>query len=173
MKLYLVDIEPNLIKSWEKYFSDYPEVTIINDNILTVAFNTIVSPANGYGMMDGGIDDDYTDFFGFTPQNEVRRQIEYRPEGHLPVGAAVLVKTGHSRIPWMISAPTMLVPEPVPPRNAGAAMRAILKIVKRNKQTLTDIFCPGLGTGIGRIDPDDAAREMLVAYNLYREDLIN
>lgn len=56
--------------------------------------------------MDEGIDERYTNYFGLKPQNEVQKKIKDRPEGYLPVGAAVY------------SAPTMLVPQPVPVVNS-------------------------------------------------------
>ena len=113
MELWLIDINPNLVQAWQKEFEGIPNVGVRLGNILDYAENTIVSPANGYGLMDGGIDQIYTDYFGMRPQQEILERIKHRPEGYLPVGSAVIVETGNAKIPYMISAPTMLVPQEV------------------------------------------------------------
>ena len=46
--------------------------------------------------------------------------IPRRPEGHLPVGASLVVRTGHERIPHLIVAATMLSPETASPTTATA-----------------------------------------------------
>jgi len=156
MKLHLVDIDPDVVREWERAFLPFPEVRVTQGDILKIAENTIVSPANSYGFMDGGIDEQYTGFFGLGPQTRLHEMIAIHPEGRLPVGSALLLPTGHSRIPWMISAPTMETPGPVPRHNAFYAMAAILICAARNRDLVKEVFCPGLGTGIGRISADAA-----------------
>ena len=109
MQVWLVGRNPELVSAWEREFEGFVGVHVVEGNILQLAENTIVSPANSYGIMDGGIDLVYTEYFGPRLQEEVQRAVGRRPEGYLPVGAAVLVKTGHQRIPYMISAPTRLM----------------------------------------------------------------
>lgn len=87
-----------------------------------------------------------------------------RPEGMLPVGASLAVKTGHARIPWLIVAPTMEMPEAVPAEHSGRALRAVLRLVERHPELGPDIYCPGLGTLTGRVPPEFAADEMANAY---------
>jgi O-acetyl-ADP-ribose deacetylase (regulator of RNase III) len=49
------------------------------------------------------------------------------------------------------------------------AMWAMLLAVRRHNQLsqhqINTVACPGLGTGIGRIDYDEAARQMALAYD--------
>ena len=82
----------------------------------------------------------------------------------LPVGASLVVKTGHKSIPWMIVAPTMEMPEAVPASNAARAMGAILRMISQQHVPEGNIYCPGLCTLTGRVEPEDAAREMAAAY---------
>lgn len=164
MKLFLVGINEHLVEEWEKNFSVYQDVSVLYGDILKVAENTIVSPANGYGFMDGGIDRLYTDYFGLQPQTEIQEAIKHREEGYLPVGTSVLVNTGHVKIPYMISAPTMITPGQVPPLNCFYSMAAVLNAAERNSEAVTRVYCPGLATGIGRVSPDLAAKEMANAY---------
>lgn len=168
MNLHLVDINSDLTEAWEKSFRNFPEVEILCCDILSVARNTIVSPANSYGFMDGGIDRLYTELFGLQPQTEIQEHISQRADGFLPVGDAVLVRTGHPEIPYMISAPTMQSPGAIPSSNCFFAMAAILNTVERNREHVDHVYCPGLGTATGRLDPEIAATEMANAYQKWK-----
>lgn len=168
MELWLVDINSELVAAWKKAFAEFYEVQIRHDNILAVAENTVVSPANSYGFMDGGLDELYTNFFGLTPQTKLQAAIKHRPEGYLPVGSSILVHTGGDRIPYMICAPTMILPEPVPAHHSFYAMAAVLNAASRHSDIVKKVFCPGLATGIGRVAPEDAALEMANAYRKWR-----
>ena len=68
MELWLVDINQELVEAWRNEFRGFDEVNLVCGNILRIAENTIVSPANSYGYMDGGIDLEYTYHFGLQPQ---------------------------------------------------------------------------------------------------------
>jgi O-acetyl-ADP-ribose deacetylase (regulator of RNase III) len=162
MRLHFVDCNPEIVRAWKNAFARHPEIDISEGDILTVATTCVVSPANSYGFMDGGIDAQYTQFFGLRPQTELQHHIATR--GELPVGASVVVRTGHGRIPYMICAPTMRTPGAVPKANAFYAMAAVLNAAARNHELLPDVFCPGLCTGTGRVSAADAASEMAHAY---------
>jgi O-acetyl-ADP-ribose deacetylase (regulator of RNase III) len=123
--------------------------------------------------MDGGIDLEYSNYFGLKPQEEVQKLIGLRPEGYLPVGAAVLVKTGNEKIPYMISAHTMVNPGPVDSSNAFFAMSAILQVAHRHKYIVKKVFCPGLATGVGQVPYESAAKEMARAYRKWKQKYIN
>lgn len=162
MRLHLVDCVPEIVHAWKDAFARHPEIDISEGDILTVATTCVVSPANSYGFMDGGIDAQYTQFFGLQPQTELQQHIGRK--GELLVGASVVVRTGHPRIPFMICAPTMNTPGAVPKANAFYAMAAVLNAAERNQGVLFDVFCPGLCTGTGRVSAADAASEMAYAY---------
>ena len=184
MELWLVDINPEVVAAWKTYFSGCENVFIRHADILSIAENTIVSPANGRGIMDGGIDLIYTNYFGLKLEAEVQKKIAARREGlrwerrkkgdfsepdadeYLPVGAAVTVMTGNDKIPYMIAAPTMRDPGQVDKVNCWFAMSAILKQAGDHKSEISKVFCPGLGTLTGRVAPEDAAKEM---YNAYKK----
>ncbi len=169
MNLHLVDVDADVVAAWRTHFAAFPEVDVQLGDILQIAENTIVSPANGYGNMDGGIDALYTEHFGYGPQREIQGQIARLNVGYLRVGQALLVKTGDPRIPYMISAPTMIVPEVVPASNCFFAMSAILRTASRHSDVVAEVYCPGLGTGTGKVPPDAAAREMALAYAKWKE----
>jgi O-acetyl-ADP-ribose deacetylase (regulator of RNase III) len=164
MKLHFVDLNPEVVAAWRISFAPFPEVEITHTDLLSVARHCVVSPANSYGFMDGGIDRAYLSFFGDQLGIRVQEAIGWRPEGILPVGAAELVLTGNARIPYMIVAPTMLMPEHVPALSARRALKAALRVVTANPEIGRDVYCPGLTTGVGAVSADEAAEQMAAAY---------
>ncbi len=169
MTLHLVDIQIELVEAWEEAFSLFPEVEVRLGDILQVAVNTIVSPSNSHGFMDGGIDLQYRHFFGTEVERRVQEVIRARPEGYLPVGTAAVVKTGHPRVQYLVVAPTMEMPEAVPATHADRALRAVLRQFGSDPVIGREIYCPGLGTLTGRIPVVAAAQEMASAYRNWRE----
>jgi O-acetyl-ADP-ribose deacetylase (regulator of RNase III) len=163
MRLHLVDIDPLIVAAWREAFRPFPGVEIHTGDILAVAKGAVVSPANGYGFMDGGVDRAYAALFGPGFEKRVYEAAASRAEGFLPVGAAEIVATGHDRVPYVIVAPTMLMPEQVPASHAYRALRAALRVAAPRDE-IHDIFCPGLATGVGGVSPGKAAQEMAEAY---------
>ena len=88
-----------------------------------------------------------------------------RPEGHLPVGASIVIRTGHHHVPFLIVAPTMTVPEMAESGNCYRAMRAILRVAGSAAQVGHNVYCPGLATGVGMVPPQEAANAMARAYS--------
>lgn len=169
MELHLVDQNPAVVTAWQTSFANVEGVFIHYGDILLIAEEAIDSPANSYGYMDGGIDDLYIKFFGLKIQTILHKVIEKRSEGYLPVGCAETIKTDHHRIPYLIAAPTMVTPEAIPSNNCFYAMIAILNLASQYPH-IGKIFCPGLGTGVGCVEPNLAAQEMLVAFNKWQSD---
>ena len=133
-------------------------------NIIDVVEHCVVSPANSFGFMDGGIDAVFREFFGVQIEQTVQDAINRRPEGQLPVGASLVVRTGHPHVPYLIVAPTMEVPEMVANQNCYRALRAVLRIAGSNPEIGRDVYCPGLATGVGMVPPGEAAVMMARAY---------
>ena len=165
MKLHLVDLNIELVEYWQTAFVENYEVEILCADMLEVAHSCVVSPANSYGFMDGGIDYVYYNYFGPDIQVKVQQAIAKRPEGMLPVGASLIVETGDSKIPFLLVAPTMEMPGAVRFSHCYHAMVAILRAANTYPQNISDVFCPGLATGVGRVEPEYAAQEMASAYH--------
>ena len=97
----------------------------------------------------------------------LRRMLAESHGGELPVGSAIVVPTGASDIRWLVSAPTMRVPGPVPNTlNAFLAFRAALRAVVAHDSPITSVLCPGLATAIGRMPVERCARQMRFAYDI-------
>lgn len=172
MHITLAALDPGLHAAWQRAFVDVPDVECVIGNILDRRADAIVSPANSFGFMDGGLDLVYSQFFGWNVEARVRRELLKHHDGELAVGQAVIVETDHERFPWLISAPTMRVPMNVAETtNAMLAFRAVLRAARLHNQVDPDrpirsIVCPGLGTGEGRMPASRCARQMRYAWDV-------
>jgi O-acetyl-ADP-ribose deacetylase (regulator of RNase III) len=154
---------PDVSAALARAFADRPDVRVRKDDILALARGAVVSPANGYGYMDGGRGSRLRR--GPALESRVLEAIDRAGGAPLPVGASLLVSTGHATIPWLIVAPTMILPEPVDPTHAYRAFRAVLRLAAREPERLATIFCPGLATGVGGVSPTEAATQMKRAFD--------
>lgn len=176
MKIYLRDRKQVLCDCWQEMFAHEKNVSISCGNIFDegehLNVDAIISPANSFGYMDGGIDYVYSEYLGWGIGDTLREKLWQEYDGELLVGQAVLIdirKTNpNCRIPYLISAPTMRVPMSVANTvNAYLAFSAALKVAK--KYDLKSILCPGLGTAIGEMKSDVCAVQMYEAYKTYEK----
>jgi O-acetyl-ADP-ribose deacetylase (regulator of RNase III) len=170
LRLALVDRSPSVVAALTAAFAAWPEVRVQAADILEVAENAVVSPANSYGYMDGGVDDAYARFFGPELEKRVQHRIDVEYGGMVPVGAALLVRTYHQRIPYLVVAPTMELPRSGDRVKVFFAMAAVLKLARRYPSERETVFCPGFGTGVGGVPPDWAASEMASAYGKWKAE---
>ncbi|MDC3979633.1 macro domain-containing protein [Polyangium jinanense] len=183
LSIHLRDLNQALVHAWREEFAGVPGVIVSHGDIFSerpgpvtasdpidVRADAVVSPANSFGFMDGGIDAVYTYHLGPKLEEQLRATLATRFGGELPVGQAIVVPTGHPAIPWCISAPTMRVPADVSDTvHAYLAMRAALRAVLSHNESSAEpirtVLCPGLGTATGRMPPARCARQMREAWN--------
>jgi len=164
MKIVLAATENRLADAWEAAFAGLEFVSVHRGSIFDVACDAVVSPANSFGFMDGGIDLAYSHFFGWDLQDRLQQLLRRDHAGELPVGAAVVVPTQHRAIRFLVSAPTMRVPADISETvNVYLAFRAALLAVKASKN-IRSMLSPALGTGVGAMPIERAARQMYAAY---------
>jgi O-acetyl-ADP-ribose deacetylase (regulator of RNase III) len=73
---------------------DLPNVIeVAHRSIVDRPADAVVSPANSFGFMDGGVDWAYLQFFGEELQTRVQMVIRLQKFQELPVGGAVVVPT--------------------------------------------------------------------------------
>lgn len=152
----------------EIFFSEENNVEIIKSDITEVPCDAIVSPANSFGFMDGGLDLALSERFGWHVQSKLQEIIKQRPLKELLIGEAVLIETNDSLTPWIIAAPTMRVPMRLRQSiNAYLAMKAILVCLLSKSQThsIKTVAIPGLGTGVGSLSFKTSAMQMFQAYS--------
>jgi O-acetyl-ADP-ribose deacetylase (regulator of RNase III) len=170
LRVSLCDQSADMTDAWLESFSDLDAVEIVQADILELRCDALVSPANSFGDMDGGLDRAIDNFFSGRAQARVKERIADRFYGELPVGMALLIEMSDRRFPYLICAPTVRVPgDASRTLNAYLAMRAVLVAVLQGppaeKRPLRSVAVPGLCTGVGGMAPRTAARQMRAAYD--------
>jgi O-acetyl-ADP-ribose deacetylase (regulator of RNase III) len=176
LKIVLTAVDEPLAAAWQRWCGDLRCVEVHRGSIFDASCDAVVSPANSFGFMDGGIDRLYTQFFGAAVQERLQACIQDVHDGELLVGQADIVATGQERVPYLIAAPTMRVPSALGRSiHSYLAARAVLLLVLRGRfscgelagQPVADrvrrVAFPGLGTGVGRIPPAACARQVRAA----------
>ncbi len=169
-KIILIDKDKELVKVWDDVFGGEEVFEIHEGDYFSKSADAMVSPANSFGIMDGGLDLVIRDNIGFDTEERLKEIILSNYHGELPIGSAAIVKTTNKKWPYLISAPTMRVPMDVSNTlNAYLSFRAILLTVKEfNEESkgipIKSIVCSGLGTGIGCMPHRKCAAQMRVAY---------
>lgn len=166
MEIILCELSEKVVEAWQSFFSGAKNVRILNTDITQLECDAIVSPANSFGFMDGGLDYALSERLGWDLEKKLQQQIKELPEGELLVGRALVLPTGDAKLPYLISAPTMRIPTNFnidTSVNAYLAMKALL-IQAVNDERINSVAVPGLCTGVGRMQPIIAARQMFQAY---------
>ncbi|WP_438710875.1 macro domain-containing protein [Aquimarina muelleri] len=166
MKIQLIDTNVKMVQNWKVFFDNEPNVKVYLGGYFDFPTSCIVSPANSFGFMDGGIDYIISETIGWHLQKKLQKIIESKYNGELLVGQSVLIETQNKTIPYLISAPTMRVPMILGSDsiNPYLAAKAIFIKALKNKDKIKTITICGLGTGAGQIPYHIAAYQMYRAY---------
>lgn len=167
MKITLLDTNPLMVEAWREICGDLPDVDIRQVSFHAFKGDAIVSPANSFGFMDGGIDQKYSEHYGWDVQERLQTQIKQYFYGELHVGQAVLTPiTSDNGVRFLIAAPTMRSPMPLGrfSINPYLATRAALIRAKDITSDPGDgppsICFPGMGTGVGQVPVELCAHQM-------------
>lgn len=152
MRILVFDKNPSVLAT----FASCQDVDVFHGDLSNLDVDAVVSPANSFGFMDGGIDHAYSTLFGWKVQADLQDRLALLPFGELLVGQALILPTGYSRIPWLISAPTMRVPKQIFDAN-DVMMATRAAISEATAKGLRSLALPGMGTGCGLLPPDVAA----------------
>jgi O-acetyl-ADP-ribose deacetylase (regulator of RNase III) len=170
-QIVLADHSTPLARAWREVFASFENVEVHESDFFAHDADAMVSPANSFGIMDGGIDAAIRRELGATIEAQVQATIVEKHHGELPVGAAEVVPTNHGRWRFLVVAPTMRVPESVANTvNAYLSFRAALLAVARHNAAagtaaIRRLLVPGLGTGIGAMDARRCAAQMRIAFD--------
>jgi O-acetyl-ADP-ribose deacetylase (regulator of RNase III) len=175
LTLVLVAVDAPMTQAWRTLAADRPGLVVHEGSVTDVDVDAVVSPANSFGFMGGGIDAVYARWFpGISGQVRAASGADRGRE--LPVGEAVIVPTGAPRPAWLVSAPTMRQPgERLPADGAAAraAAGAVLRLWRdgslpdgrRVRDIVHTIALPGLGTGVGGLSPEVCAAQVGAAWD--------
>lgn len=168
MKITLIDRNTDIVMAWEKYFHGIEGVEIVNTtlndylNKYLHEIDAIVSPANSFGLMDGGYDRAIILYFGRELQDTVQQYIRENYHGEQVVGTAFSVNIPNSE-KMLIHAPSMRVPSIIRDSSVVySCMRATL--LEAQAKEVKSILVPAFGGLTGRVPPDIIAHNMFEAY---------
>ena len=176
LTLILVDPNPALCAAWGEAFGPLSSASVVQGYFEELdTYDCMVSAANSFGLMNGGVDAAITDYFGPDLMRRVQEAILTDYLGEQPVGTLLLVPTGHPDHPYLAHTPTMRVPMYISRTDyVYTAMWAMLCAVHRHnrdvdhaalpKRRIGTVACPGLGSGVGQMPPRETARQMALAY---------
>lgn len=179
-------LNTNDINTFKSVFGNNPSFSIEYKNITQATADCIVTNANSYGRMDGGVDGAINMLMtSYEPMQRyfherVQHIIAERYCGEQPVGTTLLVKTHHPRIKWVAHMPTMKVPEDVSTSiNAYLAFRSMLvEIIWHNKHAdeqskIKSIVCTPCCTSAGQMTFIKSAKQMKAAWeSIFNEPVI-
>lgn len=173
IRFYFVDMNEQVCAAFRKYFGKYENVKVFQCPFQELPeFDCMVSPANSYGSMSGGVDYHIRAFFGMELEKAVQEHIRVHYYGEQPVGTSFIIETNHPDHPYLAHTPTMRVPMHINGRdNVYNAMRglmiALLDFNKANDNRIKTVACTGFGTMIGKMDPEMAVGQMELAYRSF------
>lgn len=171
----LCGVTESMTRAWRDIAAERPGIDVHHGSILEIGTDAVVSPANSFGLMRGGIDAVYSRAWP-TIEQRVRSAVLAFHGGELPIGEAVVVPTGAVKPGWLISAPTMRDPGTVLPEDTVhpyLAARAVFRLWEAGRvedgrpvrRVIRSIAIPGLGTGVGDVSPATCARQVAAAWD--------
>ncbi|HCJ9714488.1 TPA: macro domain-containing protein [Escherichia coli] len=177
IKLILSAPVYEMADAFKRVFGNADNVDVAEKPFETIReFDCMVSAANSFGLMDGGVDAAITAFFGTQLQTRIQNHILREYLGEQPVGSAFVIETGDNHHPWLVHAPTMRVPLTIDGTDAvyNATWAALLAIFQHNKNATTDrkiktVVLPAMGAGCGQVPFESVARQMKLAWDNFNK----
>jgi len=137
------------------------QVHVAKADLTTMPVDAIVNPANSLGIMGGGAAG------AIKRRGGDKIQQEAMASAPIAVGAAVVTTAGKLHARAVIHAPTMEEPGlKIGVENVRRATRAAL--IAAAHHGFETIALPGIGTGVGGVDRDEAARAMVDELRAHR-----
>ena len=171
LKLSLCDKNPEVAGLLADAFREIDGVEVLVGSLFDLDCDALVSPANSFGDMSGGLDQQIDRFYEEEAQRAAMDRINGRFHGELPVGVATILEMQSRRFPFLVVSPTMRVPSRVGGTiNSYLSMRAALvAILDQNNSGLRrikSVAVPGLCTGVGGMPAEESALQMRAAYDM-------
>lgn len=170
MKIYIIEKNKDKFKYLVPYFDDLENVVLVNADFISFMneynIECVVSPANSYGIMDGGYDQAIINYFGKELQNKVQKYIIENYYGEQPVGTSFMIDINEHQ--KLIHTPTMRKPSKIKDKRViYQCMRTTLITAKQNN--IENILIPMFGGLTGGIHPHIIAKMMRYAYDQIEE----
>ena len=139
-------------------------IIIKQGDLTEVSCDALVNPANSLGYMGGGV--------AGAVKRRGGKEIEKEALSKAPIkiGSAVATTGGSLPCRYVIHAPTMEQPAmSIPVENVRRATKAALDLAV--SMNLASLGLPGMGTGVGGVSSDAAARAMMDVIKHYEKQV--
>ena len=166
MKIYIIEkLRPRM--EYIKLYFRHDEIVFVEEDFSSFMrkenVECIVSPANAFGLMDGGYDLAITQWFGPELQKRVQQYIIDNYYGEQPVGTSFIIDA-NEKGQKLIHTPSMQTPrEILDPFVVYQCMRSTLMCAYQNN--VKSILIPLFGGGCGGVHPQIIAKMMKLAYD--------
>jgi O-acetyl-ADP-ribose deacetylase (regulator of RNase III) len=175
LTVHLRDTNPELVKAWQVFFGRNAKVDISEGSVFDLDVSVLVTPANSFGIMDDGLGNQLNKLTEGKLEARVRKLIQDKHAGELPVGCAEVITTNLDKPKLTIIAPTMRVPIRMTNANVNsymatrAALRTLAAYMRQEREDsgeskIESVALVGMGTGAGKTAPAVAAFQMYEAY---------
>ena len=142
------------------------KIVVEKRSLLELNVDAIVNPANSKGEMGGGV--------AGVIKKQGGSQIEKEAMAQAPIaiGEAILTSAGKLACKFVIHSPTMEKPaEKTTAEKVFRAATAAIELAK--KKGIKSLAFPGMGTGVGRLSPEDSAKAMVDAIRNFGDKKID
>ena len=166
MKIYIIDKSRQRLEYVKLYFRN-DDVVFVREDFAEFMkrenVECIVSPANSFGLMDGGYDLAITEWFGDQLQKRVQQYIIDNYCGEQLVGTSFIINA-NEKGQKLIHTPTMQTPRKIVDTFIiYQCMRSTLMCAYKNN--VQSILIPLFGGGCGGVHPQTIAKMMKLAYD--------
>ena len=167
LKIYLLDINKEIVDCLKAEFSSYENVHVVHDDFKHFMdthnyVECVVSPANSFGFMDGGYDKAIIDYFGKELEEDVQRYIKKHYYGEQLIGTSFIIDIPNTN-KQLIHTPTMIYPSAIKdPTIIYHCMRSTLMVAIVN--SISSIVIPSFGGATGKVKPRLIAKYMRLGY---------
>lgn len=167
LKIYLLDRNPEMYAAWNKHFYGRNNVSIVCSDFVEFMrrykVDCVVSPANSYGIMDGGYDEAISAWFGGDLQERVQQYIIDNLYGEQPVGSSIIIDTNLEGVK-LIHTPTMRTPSIIKDESLVYHCTRSCLITALNGG-VNSVVVPAFGAATGCVPYDTVAHMMWRAYS--------
>ncbi len=174
LTFYLRDLNPEVVKAFNQFFSRGGRVEISEGDVMELDATAIITPANSFGIMEGGLGDCLNKISQGKLENRIRKMIQDKHAGEMPVGQAEIIKSGMDKPQFVVVAPTVRVPIRQTNTNTNtylatrAALRTLAAYMREANENggakIESVALVGMGTGGAKCPPAVAAFQMYEAY---------
>ena len=175
--MYLLAIKPDLADAFVLAFNDVRCIEIVRTDFASFMdghpeVRGIVSPANSFGLLTGGLDKALRGYFGKALQDAVRERIKNEWFGEQTMGTSMAVDIPGFPGKKLLHTPTMRTPSKITDDLiVYSCMRSAL--MEAIKNDLDSVVVPAFGGGCGQVPVEVIAHHMRRAWDQIKEWLEN